>query len=127
MQTNCKFVQFVTLFLRLRSDNLLTHVKLAKVLKCSVLTNSEIQQLMDVTMTDAMTESHPPYNLLVSGLVSTDTPWPLMQTLLFQIMSDLGSNDVELRSLGVRRRDDESEALVSSLALLARDRSAFAN
>ena len=78
-------------------------------------------------MTDAITESLPPHNLLVSGLVSTDKPWPLMETLISQIMRDLGSRDVELKSLGVRRRDDESEALVSSLALLARDRTAFAD
>ena len=79
------------------------------------------------TMTDAMTERLPPYNFSVSRLVSTDQVLPLIQRLISHISSRLGSNDVNLRSFVVEYRNDMSEALVSSLAMLARDRITFAD
>lgn len=68
---------------------------------CSVLTNSEIQQLVDITIIDAITKSLPPCKLLVSGLVSTDKSWPLIQTLMSQIMDGLDSNDLSLKGIEV--------------------------
>ena len=82
------------------------------------------------TMTDAittMTERLPPYNFSVSRLVSTDQVLPLIQRLISHISSRLGSNDVNLRSIAVRYQNDVSEALVSTLAALARDRITFAD
>ena len=68
---------------------------------CCVLTNSELQKLVDFTMIDAITESLPPCKLLVSGLVSTDKSWPLIQTLMSLIMDGFDSNDVSLKGIEV--------------------------
>ena len=83
--------------------------------------------MTEYTMTDAMTERLPPYNFSVSGLVSTDHVLPLIQGLISHISSCIGSDDVDLKSIVVRHPNDVPEALVSSLAVLARDRITFAD